>query len=266
MLDIRQADVAEWNRATRSLTSVKKYFDILFERAPIMLHVVDKDFNLVKVNRQWLKKLGYKMEEVLGHKPFDFLTEGSRAYAIKDVIPLFQRAGADHAIALQLVKKDGRTLDVLLDAEVSPGISGSSFALAALRDSDDLKQWEQASTTINTLKQLSFAAHHIDRVLYPSPNTGDIPVIQHSAGGKPAVDLVVEGLGMVLEVGQNISANLRALFQVQEEWLDTATEQRCELLLTLQSVNKTLRELADAAEVKWKLEQPPEQSLGAPYK
>jgi len=266
---MRQADVAEWNRATRSLTSVKKYSDVLFERAPIMLHAIDAGGRLVKVNRLWLRKLGYKREEVLGRKSIDFLTEESRARAIKDILPLLWRTGSLRSIGYRFVHKNGKVVDILLDAEVTPGISGSSVGLGALRDSDDLKQWEQASTTIDALKQLSLATHHIDRVLYPSPNinlNGDIPGIQYSAGGKPEADLVVEGLGKVLEVGQNISANLRALFQVQEEWLDTATEQGRELLITLKSVDKTLRELADAVEVNWKLEHPPEQNFGAPYR
>ena len=55
-----------------------------------MMHAVDRDFQIVKVNRRWLQTLGYEKDEVLGWRVTDFLTEESGMRVVKDVLPLFQ--------------------------------------------------------------------------------------------------------------------------------------------------------------------------------
>ena len=142
-------------RGEEALSVAQKAFDILFDRAPVMMHAVDKDFRIVKVNRRWLQMLGYKRDEVLGRKPTDFVSEESRAEAVNVMVPRFWRIGSDRGLGVQFVKRDGRILDLLLDAEVSPATMGNYYAYAALRDGHDRLQWEQASTTIRTLQELT---------------------------------------------------------------------------------------------------------------
>lgn len=168
--------------------------------------------------------------------------------AVKDVLPLFKRVGSDRSVGLQFVKKDGRVLDVLLDAEVCPSIKDSCFAYAALRDSPDLRQWEQASTTIKALVQLTHVQCNLERVLFKeesdTPSTGRTAVREPSA---PVLEtgLTREVLGTLLELTQDISINLRALQRVQEDSLGATMEQQSELLLVAKSIDRTLADLAD---------------------
>lgn len=53
-----QAAVVEHKRAEKALRVAKQSIDILFDRAPVMMHATDKDLRIIKVNRRWLETLG----------------------------------------------------------------------------------------------------------------------------------------------------------------------------------------------------------------
>lgn len=55
-----------WKRAPED------QFDMFFNYAPILMHSVNKDMDLIKISRFWAAKLGYKPEEMLGRKVSDF--------------------------------------------------------------------------------------------------------------------------------------------------------------------------------------------------
>jgi PAS domain S-box-containing protein len=78
----------------------------------------------VNVNRRWLEKLGYQKDQVLGRKPLDFLTPLSREMAINDTLPTFWSTGRAESVGYQFVKKDGKVMDLLLDAELRPNTFG----------------------------------------------------------------------------------------------------------------------------------------------
>ena len=101
--------------ATQVIDSSKRFYEAVFDSAPVMLHSIDKDGRLVKVNRRWLAELGYKESEVLGRPSIDFLTDESRARIVSETLPLFWRTGSAHSIGYRIVKKDGQVKDVLMD-------------------------------------------------------------------------------------------------------------------------------------------------------
>ena len=235
----------------RALDAAIEGSDDLFDRAPVMMHSIDKEGTIVNVNRRWLETMGYTKEEVLGHKAFDFLTEESRTMAIRDTLPLFWRAGSDHGIGLQFVRKDGRVLDILLDAEVIPGTRGDPIGLATLRDRRDLSQWEQAHTTIWNLKQLTHLQRGLQSIL--STQFNDIPDLQPSVSRQlpsHAIEMgfAEEAVETLVEIAQDISVNLRALRQTQEEGLNASLEQQRYLSLLAKSIDRSLGELADIAQ------------------
>ena len=217
------------------------------------MHAVDKDFSIVKVNRQWLEMLGYKKNEVLGWKPTDFLTEDSRARAVKDALPLFWRVGSDRSVGFQVVGKDGRVLDVLIEAEVCPFTACNFSAYAALYDGHDPIQWKQASATLKGLQEISHIQHELERVLFesvPSEKGTEAlgivsPAAERGAGDGLAVGSAGEAIGAFLEVAQDISGNLRGLLRIQDEWMGATVEQQHKLLLVAKSIEKTLAELTD---------------------
>ena len=143
--------VAERNHAGNAVSALTEYSELLFDRAPVKMHVLDKNWKLVKVNPRWSQTLGYKRKEVVGHSPTEFLTDESRARAIQDTLPLYWRVGSARSIGYRFVKRNGWTIDVQLDGELVTIPRGSQISYAALRDPDDRVQWEQASATIKAL-------------------------------------------------------------------------------------------------------------------
>ena len=142
-------------QSENALALAKESFDLIFEDAPVMMHSIDEEGKLQRVNRRWVETLGYDRDEVLGQKSVDFLTDESRLQAMEDTLPLFWRAGAARSVGYQFVKKDGGLLNVLMDAEASHTPDGNPLTLAALRDRVDTTQRRQATATIRALKEIA---------------------------------------------------------------------------------------------------------------
>ncbi len=126
---------------------------LIFESAPIMMHSIDKGGRIVAVNREWLTRLGYERNEVLGKKSIDFLTDTSRARATTGALPLFWQTGSARSVGLRLLSKAGVHVDLLLDAVTCPPAMEPSVAIAALYEPEDPVQWRAASVTLQEFPQ-----------------------------------------------------------------------------------------------------------------
>ncbi len=221
----------------RAAGALGEHMDVVFDSAPITMHMIDPDGRLYKVNRRWSDVLGYKRKDVLGKKSVDFLTPESRERAIKDTLPLFWKVGSARSVGYGFVRRDGRVQDVQMDAELVTLPGGNRFTFAALRSPDDRRQWEQSSTTLKTLSQLNDVKRRLERVQVSMPEDSRGPDVSEVLG---------QTLGPLLEVLQDISASLRSAKGDQEEWMNAALEQQQELLLIARSVDRTLADLAEA--------------------
>ena len=99
------------------------------------------------------------------------------------------------------------------------------------------------------LKQLANLQRKYERVLSvtKSPERALHPLdAQFSFGQLLESDLVEEVLGVAIEIGQDISASLRAQPRVQEEWLSQMVELKQELLGVAKSIDRTLADIADS--------------------
>src|SRR5579862_3433677 len=102
---------------------------------PGMLHSIDAKGRLISVSDNWLAKLGYTREEVLGRHSSEFLTPASREHAVKNVLPEFFRTGRCDNVQYQMVCKDGSVIDVLLSGVLDGDASDQSrISLAVITD------------------------------------------------------------------------------------------------------------------------------------
>ncbi len=131
------------------------YFDLIVDQAPVPVAVVDADFRLTKVNQRWLDTLGYERSEVIGRPSTDFLSQHSRDYSFSDVLPLFRRTGSARSVGLNFETRDGRTVPLLLDAQICSTEQGYRCGFAVLRAPDDLVQYGEASATFATLRDIA---------------------------------------------------------------------------------------------------------------
>lgn len=91
-------------------------FQVLFERAPIMMHSIDHDGRLMQVSNFWARQLGYDIDEMVGRKSIEFLTPECRKYAETTGMPKLMASGAIHNLEYEFVRKDGSILSALLSA------------------------------------------------------------------------------------------------------------------------------------------------------
>ena len=109
-----------------------------------MLHSIDSSGNLISVSKYWLEKLGYERKEVLGRKSTEFLTPESRKYAIEVALPEYFEKGFCQDIPYQIVRKDGKILDILLSAIGEQDADGNMIrSLAVLIDITERNKAQQ---------------------------------------------------------------------------------------------------------------------------
>ena len=225
---------------------VSECANIAFGYAPVMMHSINEKGGLVEVNQCWLATMGYELTEVLGRKSIDFLTEESRAQAMSETLPLFWQAGRAHSVGYEIVRKNGRVLDVLLDAYIIQQHPGERVALATLCQRDHHSQWLLASTVLRT----QLGLNRVQRILYGflRPTETDEPE-HRTAGvqvGSPTSHRIpkAEDLKEVLRIAQQISFNLHIAANLEEQRRHTLTNKQQELLLLAQTVEIAVAELA----------------------
>lgn len=161
--------VAEPIQKERSALSVHNYvgfssecLDDIVDNAPVMMHVVDRDFRIVKVNRRWLQIMGYEKSEVLGNQSTEYLTDESRVRTIASVIPSFLRTGSHRGVRADFVAKNGRVFEYLIDAECDATTAANGYRYAAIYDPRDPIQWEQAAATMAAIRELIRIRHEVE--------------------------------------------------------------------------------------------------------
>ena len=91
-------------------------YSALYHNTPVMMHSIDDDGRLIRVNDYWLRVLGYERQDVLGRRSVEFLTEASRTIVLEEGFPQLRATGYVHDVEIAMVKKDGATVDVLSSA------------------------------------------------------------------------------------------------------------------------------------------------------
>ena len=162
---MQQENTLERERIERSLRMITECSDVLFDHSSVMMHSINREGELVKVNRRWLATLGYSTSDVLGHKSVDFLTDECREQIVTDALPLFWAVRSARSIGCRMVRRNGRVISVLLDSDAMDDGEGDLFTLTTLRAPDDRTQWQQASVTLGTLHKTGHVQRQLEGML-----------------------------------------------------------------------------------------------------
>lgn len=117
----------------------------LYENAPCGYLSTLMDGRIAKVNGTLSKWLGYRREELIGHKKFpDLLTIGGRLYHETHFSPLLRLQGEVSGIALELKAADGSRLPVLVTSIVKQDRDGEPLLIrTTLLDARDRRAYER---------------------------------------------------------------------------------------------------------------------------
>jgi diguanylate cyclase (GGDEF)-like protein/PAS domain S-box-containing protein len=110
-----RAEIEEHRRAELELQKSSEQIHDLYNQAPCGYHSLDTDGICVRVNDTQVNWLGYSRGELLGRRLTDFLTPKS-ALLFEKAFPLIAQRGWVRDIELELVRRDGSCLPVLLSA------------------------------------------------------------------------------------------------------------------------------------------------------
>lgn len=116
----------------------------LYEHAPCGYLSTLLDGTIAKVNTTLLAWLGYRREELVGHRHFsDLLTVGGRLYHETHFAPLLRMQGEVSGIALEMKGADGRRLPVLVTSTVRTGGDGQPLLVrTTVFDARDRRAYE----------------------------------------------------------------------------------------------------------------------------
>jgi PAS domain S-box-containing protein len=130
----------------------------LYENAPCGYHSVDKDGIFIRMNTTELQWLGYSREEVVGRlRVRDLLTRQSLS-SFETVNPQFEKHGWLPAINVDMVRKNGTTMPVLMSANAITDEFGKfvmSRSVVIPRDSANPSNVDAERITENDIPQMA---------------------------------------------------------------------------------------------------------------
>jgi PAS domain S-box-containing protein len=108
---------------------------------PSLVHSIDETGLIVAVSNKWLEKLGYRRDEVVGRKVWDFYSEESRRRSRDVYLPEFLETGVADNRGYEMICKSGQTIDVLVSGILNPErVPGQGrHAIAVVTDISALK-------------------------------------------------------------------------------------------------------------------------------
>ncbi len=186
----------------------------LYQRAPCGFLSTTPDGTIVKVNQTFLALVGYAEEELIGRRRFaELLTRGGQIYHETHYAPMLRLQGAAREIALELVRRDGRRLPVLVNAVLEHDGAGIPVIVrTAVFDATQRREYERELLHAKERAEASEAhalslARTLTQTLMP-PGTPQIPALDVAAAFRPAGD------------GSEVGGDFYDIFQVADgDWV-----------------------------------------------
>ena len=147
---------------------------------------------IVKVNGTFLSWLGYERQDLVGRRRLvDLLSRGGRMYYETHLTPMLHALGRVQEIALQVVRADGATVPVLVNAVLDRGADGEPRVVRiALFDATHRRLYERELLAAKRRAEQSEQhavrlARTLQQTLIP-PSTPDVPGLEVGTAYRPA--------------------------------------------------------------------------------
>ena len=174
-------DITARKEAVAALIESEARYEDLFEHAPDMYFLVNAKSGIVReCNHTTCETLGFTKEEILGKPVLTFYHPEARDNA-KELFRQFQQAGEIRDAELQLMRKDGSVVDVLINVSAVRDEQGQIlYSRSVCRDISHWKQLELAKNQLQLAidQGMEGAALHDTKGLFTYVN----PVQAHMYG------------------------------------------------------------------------------------
>lgn len=149
-------DVTREKETEAALRDSESRYRALYSHSPVMMMAIDPAGVVIAVSDQWLDTMGCAREEVIGEKVAHFLTPDSRHLAETKVFPKLLREGRIQNAEFRMIKTNGQTIDVRMNAVVErDDDGGSERALAFLLDITRERQDADERQTLQNRLQMA---------------------------------------------------------------------------------------------------------------
>ena len=165
----------------------------LYERAPCGYLTTDADGCIVKANQTFLTLSGYELAELLTRPFRDLLTPGGRMFEQTHLMPMLRMHGEVREIALDLIRTNGDTLPVLINATMdSTDYDSAQLIRIAVFDATERRRYERQLVAAKDRAEASERhARTLARILQQTfipPSPPRIPGLDTAAVYRPAGD------------------------------------------------------------------------------
>ena len=133
-------------------------YEWLFRKAPVMTTSIAEDGSFLDVNDAMLERLGYALEEMVGHKPEQFATAESAERIVSELRPLLRRRGKLENKYISFVAASGEVVDCLTNAFVEYDREGQFLRTVAMYS--ELSDQARANFKYRTLYRSTPAMLH----------------------------------------------------------------------------------------------------------
>jgi len=93
--------------------STENRYAWLFRRLPVIATLLDAEGRLTDVSDEWVNRLGYSRDEILGRSPQDIATPESAKQIREEHLPLIRHTGRLDHVPVDFIAKDGEKIEML---------------------------------------------------------------------------------------------------------------------------------------------------------
>ena len=108
----------------KKLSEEEANFKLLYDRTPIPYHSLDKNGNILDINKSWLEKLGYERHEVVG-KWFGNFIGSEYVETFKENFSSLISNNEILNVNFEMIHKDGNRINVTIDCKAGYDLKGS---------------------------------------------------------------------------------------------------------------------------------------------